>query len=144
MIFLRAIIPFGFSFVAYGIWRLVRNVEKPVVTILNDVHQTLQTTQVLLVDLQKTIETTRKTVQDIDEAVIDADQIIDDVRSPVTQAIMAAEDTIHDIDNTIHVMQLRPIVSGIKMTGTKIKNCLLCRCHAPHEQVHEHADGGTR
>ena len=135
MIFLRAIIPLGFSFVAYGIWRLVKSVEKPVVTILTDVHQTFQTTQLLLVELQKTVETTRKTVQDIDDTVIDADQVLDDVKSPMTQAIIAAGDTIHNIDNTIHVMQLRPIVAGIKTTGGKIKNFVLCRCHTPHEQV---------
>jgi len=132
----RTIVPLGFSLVAYGIWRLVRNVEKPVVTILTDVHQTLQTTQLLLVDIQTILETTRKTVQDIDNTIIDADQILDDVKSPMTQAIIAAEDTMHKIDNTIHVMQLRPIVAGIKNTSSKVKNFILCRCHVPHEHVH--------
>ena len=121
---LRIIIPIGIAFIT---WRFVKRINKPIKTILVDVHETIKLTQLLLIDLQKTIETTNKTVQDIDNTVINADHVLVDVRSPMTQAIIAAEDTIHNIDNTIHVMQLRPIVNGIKTTSNKILDFLLCR-----------------
>lgn len=125
----RIIVPlfFAVSICSYAFWRFLKRVETPVSNVMQDVQKILSSSQLLLDNLNDVVLKASDTVTKVDHAIENVDHTVDEMRIPLEQTLAIAEDTMHNIDSTVSMVQLKPFTNGIKKSGNAFIRILCCK-----------------